>query len=77
MQLAIDSGCNAYAAPLGFIESVADKFAGQIPLILKVNNSDTLAKVDALQRRDEHREGRAAPRLRRHRLHHLPRLEPA
>jgi class I fructose-bisphosphate aldolase len=46
VQLAIDSGCNAYAAPLGFIESVADKFAGQIPLILKVNNSDTLAKVD-------------------------------
>ena len=46
-QLAIDSGCNAYAAPLGFIESVADKFAGQIPLILKLNNSDTLAKVDA------------------------------
>jgi len=45
-QLAIDSGCNAYAAPLGFIEAVADKFAGQIPLILKVNNSDTLAKVD-------------------------------
>lgn len=45
-QLAIDSGCNAYAAPLGFIESVADKFAGQVPLILKLNNSDTLAKVD-------------------------------
>jgi fructose-bisphosphate aldolase, class I len=45
-QLAIDSGCNAYAAPLGFIESVADKFAGQIPLILKLNNSDTLAKVE-------------------------------
>src|SRR3954471_9996889 len=45
-QLAIDSGCNAYAAPLGFLESVADKFAGQIPLILKLNNSDTLAKVD-------------------------------
>ncbi len=46
IQLAIDSGCNAYAAPLGFIESVADKYAGAIPLILKVNNSDTLAKVD-------------------------------
>jgi class I fructose-bisphosphate aldolase len=45
-QLAIDSGCNAYAAPLGFIESVADKFAGQIPLILKLNNSDTLPKMD-------------------------------
>lgn len=46
VSLAIDSGCNAYAAPLGFLEAVADKFAGQIPLILKLNNSDTLAKVD-------------------------------
>jgi fructose-bisphosphate aldolase, class I len=45
-QLAIDSGCNAYAAPLGSLEQAAAKFAGQIPLILKVNNSDTLAKVD-------------------------------
>src|SRR6476659_10243421 len=46
-QLAIDSGCNAYAAPLGFLESVADKFAGQVPLILKLNNSDTLAKLES------------------------------
>lgn len=45
-QLAIDAGCNAYAAPLGSIEASAAKFAGQIPLILKVNNSDTLAKID-------------------------------
>jgi class I fructose-bisphosphate aldolase len=45
-QLAIDSGCNAYAAPLGSLEQAASKFAGQIPLILKVNNSDSLAKVD-------------------------------
>jgi class I fructose-bisphosphate aldolase len=45
-QLAIDAGCNAYAAPLGFLEASADKFVGQIPLILKLNNSDTLAKVD-------------------------------
>ena len=45
-QLAIDSGCNAYAAPLGFLEASADKFVGQIPLILKLNNSDTLAKVE-------------------------------
>src|SRR3989475_5842805 len=44
IQLAIDSGCNAYAAPLGFIEAVAGKHAGQIPLILKLNNSDTLSK---------------------------------
>jgi len=45
-QLAVDTGCNAYAAPLGFLEAVADRFAGQIPLILKLNNSDTLAKID-------------------------------
>lgn len=45
-QLAIDAGCNAYAAPLGFIEAAAAKFAGQIPLILKLNNSDSLAKIE-------------------------------
>jgi class I fructose-bisphosphate aldolase len=45
-QLAIDAGCNAYAAPLGFIEAGAAKFAGQVPLILKLNNSDSLAKMD-------------------------------
>jgi class I fructose-bisphosphate aldolase len=45
-QLAIDAGCNAYAAPLGFLEAGAAKFAGQIPLILKLNNSDSLAKLD-------------------------------
>jgi class I fructose-bisphosphate aldolase len=45
-QLAIDAGCNAYAAPLGSLEASADKFAGQIPLILKLNNSDVLAKID-------------------------------
>jgi class I fructose-bisphosphate aldolase len=45
-QLAIDAGCNAYAAPLGSLEMSADKVAGQVPLILKLNNSDTLAKID-------------------------------
>jgi len=45
-QLAVDSGCNAYAAPLGSLEVGAAKFAGQVPLILKLNNSDTLAKVE-------------------------------
>ncbi len=44
-QLAVDSGCNAYAAPLGFIEMAAQKHAGRLPLILKVNNSDSLADV--------------------------------
>ncbi|MDP8257341.1 MAG: class I fructose-bisphosphate aldolase [Candidatus Alcyoniella australis] len=41
-QLALDAGMSGYAAPLGFIEAGADKFAGQIPLILKANNSDSL-----------------------------------
>jgi class I fructose-bisphosphate aldolase len=45
-QLATDAGCNAYAAPLGFLESVADRYAGHLPLILKLNNSDSLAKMD-------------------------------
>ncbi|MBU8894778.1 class I fructose-bisphosphate aldolase [Corallococcus sp. H22C18031201] len=47
VQLALDAGCNAYAAPLGFLEAVAGKFAGEVPLILKLNNSDSLAKVAA------------------------------
>ncbi len=41
-ELAIESGCNAYAAPLGALEVCARDFAGEIPLILKINNSDTL-----------------------------------
>ncbi|MGA2082499.1 MAG: class I fructose-bisphosphate aldolase [Holophaga sp.] len=44
VQLAIEAGCNAYAAPLGFLEAVAGDFAGDIPLILKLNNSDSLTK---------------------------------
>ncbi|HEX4336376.1 MAG TPA: class I fructose-bisphosphate aldolase [Polyangiaceae bacterium] len=44
-QLALDAGCNAYAAPLGFLEAGAAEYAGQIPLILKLNNSDSLSKV--------------------------------
>jgi class I fructose-bisphosphate aldolase len=41
-QLAIDAGCNAYAAPLGFLEAGVAEFAGDIPLILKMNNHDVL-----------------------------------
>jgi class I fructose-bisphosphate aldolase len=43
-QLAIDSGCSAYAAPLGFLEAVAADIAGQLPLILKMNNNESLFK---------------------------------
>ena len=43
-ELAVSAGCNAYSAPFGFIDSIAREFAGQIPLILKANNSDSLYK---------------------------------
>ncbi|MDH3199384.1 MAG: class I fructose-bisphosphate aldolase [Myxococcales bacterium] len=46
-KLAVDAGCNAYAAPLGFIEAIANEYAGRVPLILKVNNSDSLGGPDA------------------------------
>ena len=42
-ELAIDAGCNAYAAPLGFIEVAAGEYPGAIPMILKLNNSDSLS----------------------------------
>jgi class I fructose-bisphosphate aldolase len=41
-ELAIEAGCSAYAAPLGFLEAGAREFAGQVPLILKANNHDVL-----------------------------------
>ncbi|HYV19442.1 MAG TPA: class I fructose-bisphosphate aldolase [Verrucomicrobiae bacterium] len=41
-ELAIEAGCNAYAAPLGFIEAAARDYAGRLPLILKLNNKDSL-----------------------------------
>jgi class I fructose-bisphosphate aldolase len=41
-QLALDAGCNGYAAPLGFLEAGAGEYAGELPLILKLNNHDVL-----------------------------------
>ena len=40
--LALEAGLSAYAAPLGMIEA-ASSYAGQIPLILKVNSSNSLS----------------------------------
>ncbi|OLS16621.1 MAG: Fructose-bisphosphate aldolase class 1 [Candidatus Heimdallarchaeota archaeon LC_3] len=45
VELAIESGCNAYAAPLGFIQMAASEYPGQIPMILKINNNDSLYKT--------------------------------
>src|SRR5271163_1243860 len=44
-QLAIEAGLSAYAAPLGMLEAGAASFAGQIPLILKLNSANSLARA--------------------------------
>ena len=41
-KLATEAGCNAYAAPLGFLEAGAARYAGAVPLILKLNNNNSL-----------------------------------
>ena len=41
-KLAIEVGCNAYAAPLGAIEAGINDYVGEVPLILKCNNHDLL-----------------------------------
>ncbi len=41
-ELAIESGVSGYAAPLGLLEQGADTFAGEVPLILKVNSGNSL-----------------------------------
>ena len=43
-QLAIDAGLSAFAAPIGMLEAGADTFAGQIPLIMKTNSSNSLSR---------------------------------
>ncbi|MFX0173126.1 MAG: class I fructose-bisphosphate aldolase [Candidatus Hodarchaeota archaeon] len=44
-ELALEAGCNAYAAPLGFIEAVSREYP-DLPLIIKINNSDLLFSPD-------------------------------
>lgn len=46
-KLAIDAGLSAYAAPLGMLEQSSAKYAGQIPTILKLNSSNSLAPKDS------------------------------
>ncbi|MEO8956614.1 MAG: class I fructose-bisphosphate aldolase [Ktedonobacteraceae bacterium] len=41
-ELAIEAGCNAFAAPLGLLEAGASDYCGDIPLILKCSNHDLL-----------------------------------
>jgi class I fructose-bisphosphate aldolase len=45
-KLAIDAELNAFAAPLGLLSCGASEFAGQIPLILKMNSNNLLMSED-------------------------------
>jgi class I fructose-bisphosphate aldolase len=42
-ELAIEAGLSAYAAPLGPLEMGAVTYAGEIPLILKMNSANSMA----------------------------------
>jgi class I fructose-bisphosphate aldolase len=44
-RLAVDSGVSAYASVLGMLEQGAATFAGQVPLILKVNSANSLQRA--------------------------------
>ena len=44
VKLAIEAGLSAFAAPLGMLEACAGDYAGQIPLIMKLNSSNSLAR---------------------------------
>ena len=43
-KLAINAGLSAFASPLGMLEAGACTFAGQIPLIMKLNSSNSLSR---------------------------------
>ncbi|MBM3584739.1 MAG: class I fructose-bisphosphate aldolase [Alphaproteobacteria bacterium] len=47
-RLAVDAGVSAYASVLGMLEQGADTFAGQVPLILKVNSANSLQQAKAV-----------------------------
>jgi class I fructose-bisphosphate aldolase len=42
-QLAVDAQLSALAAPLGLLSAGADRFAGEVPLILKANGGNSLS----------------------------------
>jgi len=44
-ELAIEAGLSAFAAPYGLLAAGADRFAGEVPLILKANNANSLGTI--------------------------------
>ncbi len=45
-RLAIDAGLSAFAAPLGMLMAGSKTFAGQVPLILKLNSANGLSDLN-------------------------------
>ncbi len=74
-RLALAGQASAYAAPLGALECGAAEFAPQLPLILKLNNSDPLVKdEDPCPALTASVDDAVRLGLCRLRLHDLPRL---
>jgi class I fructose-bisphosphate aldolase len=48
-RLAVEGGCSALAAPLGLLEAGARDFAGELPVILKLNGRDSLGEEEPTQ----------------------------
>jgi class I fructose-bisphosphate aldolase len=48
LQLAVDGGVNAFAGPLGLLECVAEQYAAQVPLILKVNSGNAMVRKECM-----------------------------
>src|SRR6185312_6640257 len=44
-KLAVEAGLSAFAAPFGLLAAGADRFAGEVPLILKANSANSLGTV--------------------------------
>ena len=45
-ELALEAGCNAYAAPYGQLAASHADYAGKIPIIVKLNNNESLFKTN-------------------------------
>ena len=43
VELAVEAGLNAFASPLGMLEAACDVAQGELPLILKINSSNSWA----------------------------------
>ena len=74
-RLAAEAGYSALACQIGLAEKYYPDYAGQVPLILKVNGkTDVPPSDEAFSTMQRLGRGRRAPRRRRGRLHALRRL---